>query len=172
MKKFAIVGILVFAMAGFAFGLETGTTTVTASFTQSLVVEAPGNATVTLAANTTPSIGSAKFYSNVRLWKIGFSSLNGGNLKYTDAGATVQLIPYSLVVTATSPVGAHTVASGTLPVTGTSTDWLTVTGRTAGTALVPTLTVPLSIGLGAEDTATWTGGASYTDTITITIAAQ
>jgi len=158
MKKLVLVSLFVLAGFGLVFGANIGTLGVsgTISPTLAVVVTAGGGATTLDLATTTTgtTVGTAKFTTNNKTWKIALHSTNGSKLK---ASGVTDEVAYTFSL-GTLLVGA------TLPSALPGTPQVNMTAKTA------------AAGDDYDMIIIYTGvanltAATYSDTITVTVSA-
>jgi len=160
MKKLVVVSMFLLAALGFVSAATTGTLGLsgTVAPTLSTEISAAGAATTLdlTATQTGLVVGSAKFITNNKTWKIALHSANGSKLKATGIDDEV---PY------TFSLGTISGMTGlTLPASLPGTPQGSMTGKTAAAGDSYNM-ILIYTGV-ANLTA-----ATYTDTITVTVSA-
>ncbi len=172
MKKFALVALMAIAVSGFAFATDPVTsnnTLITANLASVLEIKSITSGTtfdLNTSGNTAQSIGTVAFNTNRRNWKVTVSSANSGKLSATNNDST-YVIPYFFSMSNSNLGDLFSGVSLSVEKIATVAKRTTL-GSTTGDVAAMTI----NYGAEANDsTAQWVAGFSYTDTITVSVAA-
>lgn len=180
-KLFALVAISLLAISAASAATLNLTGSVTANVTATMV---SGKDTIALtfngagAAATADQSAQLKVISNKKNWTLSFSSLNGGKLVNGKTAAELSEIPYKLQATIdTTKFGTDAAFANALSsaaqLTSTAADTqiaATVDARTVPAGGIVTISASVDA-QGASDLL-WDSKYTYSDTVTISIAAN